>query len=120
MAVEDLRKQLRQRFRWGSKRPIRWVIVDGPDGEPRLAIGTPGKATKQTPQPKKGEELAFLPPQWEEEGNTAATTWPVIAVQDSTSFSHPHATEEALTLRRTQKREAIGEEAKNTLEESPS
>ena len=39
--------------------------MDGPDGEPRLAVGTPGKATKGTPWPKKGEELVFLPPQWE-------------------------------------------------------
>ena len=63
LAVEDTRKQLRQRFGWGANTPISWVIVEGPDGELRLAVGTPGKATKRTPRPKKGEELVFLPPQ---------------------------------------------------------
>ena len=120
LAVEDTRKQLRQRFGWAANTPIRWVIVDGPDGEPRLAVGTPGKATKGTPRPKKGEELVFLPPQWEEEGDAAGTTWPVIAVKDSTSFSNPHAAEEALKERRAQKQEAIDEEGKNTMEDSPS
>ena len=120
LAVEDTRKQLRQRFGWAANTPIRWVIVDGPDGEPRLAVGTPGKATKGTPRPKKGEELVFLPPQWEEEGDAAGTTWPVIAVKDSTSFSNPHAAEEALKERRAQKQEAIDEEGKKTTEDSPS
>ena len=120
LAVEDKRKQLRQRFGWAANTPIRWVIVDGPDGEPRLAVGTPGKATKGTPRPKKGEELVFLPPQWEEEGDAAGTTWPVIAVKDSTSFSNPHAAEEALKERRAQKQEAIHEEGKKTMEDSPS
>ena len=120
LAVEDTRKQLRQRFGWAANTPIRWVIVDGPDGEPRLAVGTPGKATKGTPRPKKGEELVFLPPQWEEEGDAAGTTWPVIAVKDSTSFSNPHAAEEALKERRAQKQEAIDEEGKKTMEDSPS
>ena len=94
--------------------------MDGPDGEPRLAVGTPGKATKGTPRPKKGEELVFLPPQLEEEGDAAGTTWPVIAVKDSTSFSNPHAAEEALKERRAQKQEAIDEEGKKTMEDSPS
>ena len=94
--------------------------MDGPDGEPRLAVGTPGKATKGTPRPKKGEELVFLPPQWEEEGDAAGTTWPVIAIKDSTSFSNPHAAEEALKERRAQKQEAIDEEGKKTMEDSPS
>ena len=120
LAVEDTRKQLRQRFGWAANTPIRWVIVDGPDGEPRLAVGTPGKATKGTPRPKKGEDLVFLPPQWEEEGDAAGTTWPVIAVKDSTSFSNPHAAEEALKERRAQKQEAIDEEGKKTMEDSPS
>ena len=120
LAVEDTRKQLRQWFGWAANTPIRWVIVDGPDGEPRLAVGTPGKATKGTPRPKKGEELVFLPPQWEEEGDAAGTTWPVIAVKDSTSFSNPHAAEEALKERRAQKQEAIDEEGKKTMEDSPS
>ena len=120
LAVEDTRKQLRQRFRWAANTPIRWVIVDGPDGEPRLAVGTLGKATKGPPRPKKGEELVFLPPQWEEEGDAAGTTWPVIAVKDSTSFSNPHAAEEALKERRAQKQEAIDEEGKKTMEDSPS
>ena len=93
LAVEDTRKQLGQRFGWVAKTPIRWVIVDGPDGEPRLAVGTPGKATTGTPRPKEGEELVFLPPQWEEEGAAAGTTWPAIAVKDSTSFSNRHAAE---------------------------
>ena len=56
LAVEDTRKQLRQQFRRAANTLIRWVIVDGPDGEPRLAVGTPGKATKRTPEPKEGEE----------------------------------------------------------------
>ena len=120
LAVEDMRKQLRQRFGWAANTPIRWVIVDGPDGEPRLAVGTLGKATKGTPRPKKGEELVFLPPQWEEEGDAAGTTWPVIAVKDSTSFSNPHAAEEALKERHAQKQEAIDEEGKKTMEDSPS
>ena len=120
LAVEDTRKQLRQRFGWAANTPIRWVIVDGPDGEPRLAVGTPGKATKGTPRPKKGEELVFFPPQWEEEGDAAGTTWPVFAVKDSTSFSNPHAAEEALKERRAQKQEAIDEEGKKTMEDSPS
>ena len=94
--------------------------MDGPDGEPRLAVGTPGKATKGTPRPKKGEELVFLPPQWEEMGDAAGTTWPAIAVKDSTSFSNPHAAEEALKERRAQKQEAIDEEGKKTMEDSPS
>ena len=119
LAVEDTRKQLRQRFGWAANTPIRWVIVDGPDGEPSLAVGTPGKATKGTPRPKKGEELVFLPPQWEEEGDAAGTTWPVIAVKDSTSFSNPHAAEEALKERRAQKQEAIDEEGKKTMEDTP-
>ena len=120
LAVEDTRKQLRQRFGWVANTPIQWVIVDGPDGEPRLAVGTPGKATKGTPRPKKGEELVFLPPQWEEEGDAAGTTWPVFAVKDSTSFGNPHAAEEALKERRAQKQEAIDEEGKKTMEDSPS
>ena len=120
LAVEDMRKQLRQRFGWAANTPIRWVIVDGPDGEPRLAVGSPGKATKGTPRPKKGEELVFLPPQWEEEGDAAGTAWPVIAVKDSTSFSNPHAAEEALKERRAQKQEALNEEGKKTMEDSPS
>ena len=119
LAVEDTRKQLRQRFGWAANTPIRWVIVDGPDGEPRLTVGTPGKATKGTPRPKKGEELVFLPPQWGEEGDAAGTTWPVVAVKDSTSFSNPHAAEEALKERRAQKQEAIDEEGKKTMEDSP-
>ena len=119
LAVEDTRKQLRQRFRWAANTPIRWVIVDGPDGEPCLAVGTPGKATKGTPRPKKGEELVFLPPQWEEEGDAAGTPWPVIAVKDRTSFSNPHATKEALKERRAQKQEAIDEEGKKTMEDAP-
>ena len=120
LAVEDTRKQLRQRFGWAVNTPIRWVIVHGPDGEPRLAVGTPGNATKGTPRPKKGEELVFLPPQWEEEADAAGTTWPIFAVKDSTSFSNPHAAEEALQERRAQKQEAIDEEGKKTTEDSPS
>ena len=120
LAVQDTRKQLRQRFGWAANTPIRWVIVDGPDGEPPLAVGTPGKATKGTPRPKKGEELVFLPPQWEEEGDAAGTTWPVIAVKDSASFSNPHVAEEALKERRAQKQQAIDEEGKKTMEDSPS
>ena len=119
LAVEDTRKQLRQRLGCAANTPIRWVIVDGPDGEPRLAVGTPGKATKGTPQPKKGEELVFLPPQWEEEGDAAGTTWPVI-IKDSTSFSNPHAAEELMKERRAQKQEAIDEEGKKTIKDSPS
>ena len=119
LAVEDTRKQLRQRSGWAANTPIRWVIVDGPDGEPRLALGFPGKATKGTPRPKKGEELVFLPAQWEEEGDAAATLWPVIAVKDSTSFSNPPAAEEALKERRAQKQEAISEEGKKKMEDSP-
>ena len=119
LAAEDMRKLLRQRFGWAANAPIRWVIVDGPDGEPRLAVGTPRKATKGTPHSKKGEELVFLPSQWEEEGDAAGTTWPVIAVKDSTSFSNPHAAEEALKERRTQKQEAINEEGKKRMEDSP-
>ena len=94
--------------------------MDGPDGKPRLAVGTPGKATKGTSRPKRGEELVFLPPQWEEKGDAAGATWPVIAVKDSTSFSNPHAAEEALKERRAQKQEAIDEEGKKTMDDSPS
>ena len=115
----DTRKQLRQRFGWAANTPIRLVIVDSPDGEQRLAVGTPEKATKGTPRPKKGEELVFLPPQWEEEGDAAGTTWPVIGVKDRSSFSNPHAAEEALKERRAQKQEAIDEEGKKTMEDSP-
>ena len=120
LAVEDTRKQLRQRFGWVANTLIRWVIVDGPDGEPRLAVGTPGKANKGTPGPKKGERLVFLSPQWEEEGDAAGTTWPVIAVKHSTSFSNPHDAKEALKERRVQKQEAIDEEGKKTMDDSPS
>ena len=120
LAVEDTRKQLRQRSGWAANTPIRWVIVDGPDGEPRLDVGTPGKATKGTPRPKKGPQMVLLPAQWGEEGDAAGTTWPVIAVKESTSFSNPHAAEEALTERRAQKQEAIDEEGKKTMEDSPS
>ena len=120
LAVEDTRKQLRQRFGWAANTPIRWVIVDGSDGEPCLAVATPGKARKGTPRPKEGEELVFLPPQWEEEGDAAGTTWPVIAVKDSTRFSNPHAAKEALKERRTQKQEVINEAGKKTMEDSPS
>ena len=56
----------------------------------------------------------------EEKGDAAGTTWPVIAVKDSTSFSNPHAAEEALKVRRAQKQEAIDEEGKKTMEDSPS
>ena len=120
LAVEDTRKQRRQRFSSAANTPIRWVIVDGPNGEPHLAVRTPGKATKGAPRPKEGEELVFLPPQWEEEGDAAGTTWPFFAVQDSTTFSNPHAAREALKQRRAQKQEAIDEEGKKTLEDSPS
>ena len=64
--------------------------------------------------------MAFLPPLREEEGDAAGTTWPVIAVKDSTSFSNPHAAEEALRERRAQKQEAIDEEGKKTMEDDPS
>ena len=94
--------------------------MEGPDGEPRLVVGTPGKTTKGTPRRKKGEELVFLPPQWEAEGDAAETTWPVIAVKDSTSFSNPHAAKEALKECRAQKQEAINEEGEKTMEDSPS
>ena len=120
LAVEDTRKQLQQVFGWVTNKPIRWVLVDGPDHEPRLAVGTSGKATKGTPGPKKGEELVFLPPHWQEEGDAAGTTWAVIAVKDSTSFSNPQPAEEALEERRAQKQEAINEEGKKTMEDSPS
>ena len=63
--------------------------------------------------------MVFLRPQWEEKGDAAGTTWPVIAVKDSTSFSNPHAAEEALKERRAQKQEAIDEEGKKTMEDSP-
>ena len=79
--------------------------------------GTPQRGP---PGPKRGEELVFLPPHLENEGDAAWTTWPVIAVKHSTSFSNPHAAEEALKERRTQKQEAIDEEGKQTLEDSPS
>ena len=120
LAVEDTRIQLRQRFGWAANTSIRRVIVDGPDGEPRLAVGTPGKTTRGTPQPKRGGRIGLPPPQWEEEGNAAGTTWPVFAVKDSTSFSNPHAAEEALKERYAQKQEAIDEEGKKTMEDSPS
>ena len=55
LAVEDTRKQLGQRFGWAANTPLRWVIVDGPDGKPRLAVGTPGKATKGDPPAQKGQ-----------------------------------------------------------------
>ena len=77
-------------------------------------------ATKGTPQPKKGEELVFFPPQWEEEGDGAGTTWPVVAVKDSTSFSNPHAAQEALKERPAQKQEAVDEEGQKTMEDSSS
>ena len=64
--------------------------------------------------------MVFLPPQWQEKGDPAGTTWPIIAVKDSTSFSNQHAAEEALKERRAQKQEAIDEEGKKTLEDSPS
>ena len=120
LPVEDTRKQLRQRFHWAANTQTRWVIVDCPDGELRLAVGTPGEATKGTPWPKKGKELVFLPPQWKEEGDAAGTTCPVMAVKDSTSFSNPHAAEEALKQCHAEKQEAIYEEGKKTLEHSPS
>ena len=94
--------------------------MDSPDGEPCLAVGTPGNATKGTPQPKKGVGLVFLTPQWEEEGDVAGTTWPIFAVMDSTSFSNPHAAEEAWKQRRAEKRQAIDEECKEKMEDSPS
>ena len=94
--------------------------MDCLDGEPRLAVGTPGKATKGTPRPERGEELVFLPPQWEEEGDAAGTMWSAFAVKESTSFSNPHAAEEALKERRAQKQEAINEEGKETMEDCPS
>ena len=79
-----------------------------------------GKPRRETPGPKKGEELVFLPPQWAEEGDAAGTTWPLIAVKDSTSFSKPPTAEDALKERRAQKQEAIDEEDKKTMEDSPS
>ena len=54
------------------------------------------------------------------EGDAAGTTGPVFAVKDGTSFSKPHATEEALKEGRAQKQEAIHEEGKKTMEDSPS
>ena len=39
--------------------------------------------------------------------------------KDSTSFSNPNAAEEALKERRAQKQEAIDEEGKKTMEDSP-
>ena len=71
--------------------------------EPRVALDTTGKATKGTPWPKRGEEPVFLPPHWEEEGNAARKSRPVIAAKDRASFSNPHAAEEALKQRRTPK-----------------
>ena len=120
LAVEDTRKELRQRFGWAANTPIRWVIVDGPDGEPRLAGGTPGKATKGTPRPKMRDKLVLLPPHWGDKGDAAGTTWPVIAVKDSTSSSNPHAAEEALKERRAQKQEAIDQKGKKTMDDPPS
>ena len=79
-----------------------------------------GKPRRGPPGTKKGKELVFLPLQWEEESDAAGTTWPVIAVKDSTSFSNPHAAEEVLKERRAQKQEAIDEENKKTMEDSPS
>ena len=67
---------------------------------------------------KKREELVLLPPQCEEEGVAAGTTWPVIAVKDSTSFSNRHAAEEALKQGRAERQEAIDEEGEKTMEDS--
>ena len=64
--------------------------------------------------------MGFLPPQWEEDGDAAGTTWPVFAVKDSTSISNPHAAKEALKQRRAEKKEAIDEEGRQTMEDSPS
>ena len=64
--------------------------------------------------------MVFLPPQREEEGDAAGTMWAVIAVKDSTSFSNPHAAEEALKERRAGKQEAINEQGKKTIKDSPS
>ena len=64
--------------------------------------------------------MVFLPPQSKEEGNAAGTTWAVITVKDSTSFSNPHAAEEALKQRRVQKQDVIDEQGKRTLGDSPS
>ena len=118
LAVEDTRKQLWQRFGWAGNKPIPLVIVDGPDGE--SAVGLPGEATKWTPCPKKSEEMVFLPPQWEQVGGAAGTTWPVIAVKDSISFSNPHAAEQAFKQLRAAKQEAINEEGNKTMEEEVS
>ena len=56
-----MRKQLRQRFGLVPNTPIRWVVVDGPDGEQLLAEVTLGKATKWTPGPKRGKNWCFFP-----------------------------------------------------------
>ena len=77
-----------------------------------------GKPRRGPPSPKRGKNWSSFHPQWEEEGDAAATTWPVIAVKDSTSFSNPQAAEEALKERRAQKQEAMDEEGKKTMEDS--
>ena len=79
-----------------------------------------GKPRRGPPGPKRGKNWSSFPLQWEEEGDAAGTTWPVIAVKESTSFSNPHAAEEALKERRAQKQEAIDEEGKKTMEDRPS
>ena len=61
-----------------------------------------GKPRRGPPGPKRGKNWSSFPLQWEEEGDAAGTTWPVFAVKDSTSFSNPHAAEEALKERRAQ------------------
>ena len=61
LAVEDTRKQLRQHFCWAANTRIRWVILDGPDGELRLTVGTPGKATKRPRGPKRGTNCFSFP-----------------------------------------------------------
>ena len=71
------------------------VIVNRADREPRPAADTLERATKGTARPQKGEELVFLPPQREAEGDAAGTNWPVIAVKDSARFSNPKAAEKA-------------------------
>ena len=79
-----------------------------------------GKPRRGCPGPKRGKNWSSFPRSGERRDDAAGTTWPVFAVKDSTSFSNPHAAKEALKERRAQKQEAIDEEGKKTMEDSPS
>ena len=76
--LDQKRQEAREKFRLPAGSAVRWVLTEGPDKRHRIAVGAVAKPTKDDPEPRKGEEMVKLPPQWPGEQSEANVTWPVI------------------------------------------